>query len=145
MNIELLAVNKVNDALLYCPHLEPAIDSLDRIAFTDGHIDLHSETDQHTNQNFVGRVSVQVKGKTVSNLDSYKPTFSIETAALKAYAGTGGVLYFVVFMGKRGQSASAHYRILTPFFIEELLRGTKPKQKSKTVQLRKLPSRTEEI
>lgn len=145
MNIELKAVTKVNDLLLKCDHLEPAIDSLDRIPLTDGHIDVHSTPGSHANATFVGRVNVQVKGKIVQNLDNYKSNYSIETSALRGFSATGGILYFVVFMGNRGQKRKVHYAVLTPFRIQTLLAGIKTGQKMKTVPLKRLPAAPNEI
>lgn len=144
MNIEQKAVGKVNDAILDCDHLEPYIASIDRVPLTDGHIDIHS-SEEHTKTTFIGRVSVQVKGKTVKNLDLYNKTFPVERADLEGYHKDGGVLYFVVFMGVRGQSPKVHYKVLTPYGIDELLRSMKPGQKTKTITLRKLPADPDRI
>ncbi|ALD63110.1 hypothetical protein AFL94_03220 [Arthrobacter sp. LS16] len=144
MNIEQKAVGKVNDAILDCDHLEPYIASIDRVPLTDGHIDIHS-SEEHTKTTFIGRVSVQVKGKTVKNLDLYNKTFPVDRADLEGYHKDGGVLYFVVFMGVRGQSPKVHYKVLTPYGIDELLRSMKPAQKTKTITLRKLPADPDRI
>jgi len=139
MDIEQKAVGRVNDAILDCDHLKPYIASIDRVPLTDGHIDIHSSKD-HTKATFVGRVNVQVKGQTVKNLDRYSKTFPVKRVDLEGYHKEGGVLYFVVFMGERGQSPKVHYKVLTPYGIDELLRNMKPAQKSKTISLKKLPA-----
>lgn len=144
MNIEQKAVGRVNDAILDCDHLAPYIASIDRVPLTDGHIDIHSSA-EHTKATFVGRVNVQVKGKTVKNLDRYSKTYPVERADLEGYHKDGGVLYFVVFMGERGQSPKVHYKVLTPFGIDELLKNMKPAQKSKTISLKKLPAGSDRI
>ncbi len=139
MDIEQKAVGRVNEAILDCGHLKPYIASIDRVPLTDGHIDIHSSQD-HTKATFVGRVNVQVKGQTVKNLDRYSKTFPVKRVDLEGYHKEGGVLYFVVFMGERGQSTKVHYKVLTPYGIDELIRNMKPAQKSKTISLRKLPA-----
>lgn len=101
MNIEQKAVGRVNDAILDCDHLAPYIASIDRVPLTDGHIDIHSSA-EHTKATFVGRVNVQVKGKTVKNLDRYSKTYPVERADLEGYHKDGGVLYFVVLVKSRG-------------------------------------------
>lgn len=138
------AVNKVNAVILDCPHLAPYIDAQDRIPLTDGHIDIHS-SDNHTNASFVGRVSVQVKGKEVRNLDRFDRVFDVKKSALDAYRTEGGVLYLVVFMGRGGGSPKVYYNVLTPYGIDEMLSEMKPGQKTKRISLRKLSSVPERI
>lgn len=135
MNVELLAVNKISDLIASCPHLEPYIDLNDRTPLTDGHIHIHSSTERHTNENFVGRVDVQVKGRTTSKTPT---NFRIKRKDLEGYLNLSGVLYFVVSINKASRKRTALYALLNPFKLNGILRGMKPGQKDVAVPLKKL-------
>lgn len=135
MNVELLAVNKISDLIASCPHLEPYIDMNDRTPFTDGHIHIHSSTERHTNENFIGRVDVQVKGRST---DKKLTAFRIKRKDLEGYLSLSGVLYFVVSIDKKTRKRTALFALLNPFKINGILRDMKPGQKDVAVPLKKL-------
>jgi hypothetical protein len=63
LNIEGLAVSAETDILALCPDLHDQITVNDKTPVTDGHIDLY-KSGNHSNTNLIGRVFVQVKGRT---------------------------------------------------------------------------------
>lgn len=129
MNIEQLAVNEVNRLLESCDHLEPLIDANDRTPLTDGHISLYSDTsDNHSKENFLGRVDVQVKGKTLKD-PSRLQTYPVDRADLEGYGKMTGVLFFVVAIRRSDKKKQAYYSILSPFTIANILTEMKPSQK----------------
>lgn len=145
MNIEQLAVNEVNRLLESCDHLEPLIDANDRTPLTDGHISLYSDTsDNHSKENFLGRVDVQVKGKTLKD-PSRLQTYPVDRADLEGYGKMTGVLFFVVAIRRSDKKKQAYYSILSPFTIANILTEMKPSQKKKSLPFRRLPSTPENI
>lgn len=145
MNIEQLAVNEVNRLLESCDHLEPLIDANDRTPLTDGHISLYSDTsDNHSKENFLGRVDVQVKGKTLKD-PSRLQTYPVDRADLEGYLKMTGVLFFVVAIRRSDKKKQAYYSILSPFTIANILAEMKSSQKEKSLPFRRLPSSPEKI
>lgn len=145
MDIERAAVNEINRILEYCDHLLPDIDVNDRTALTDGHISLYGDTsDNHSKDNFLGRVDVQVKGQK-SGDPSKLPSYPVKRVDLEGYLKMTGVLFFVVAIRSRDKKKQAYYSILSPFTIANILTEMKPSQKQKSLPFRKLSSTPENI
>ncbi|MEO9246808.1 hypothetical protein ABDK96_03850 [Citricoccus nitrophenolicus] len=142
MTVEQIAVHKIKGLLLKCPHLDARIDENDRTPFTDGHIDIHSSTERHTNETFVGRVDVQVKGRST---EKKLKVFSIGRKDLEGYLKLSGVLYFVVSIDKKSGKRTALYALLNPFKIHGILRDMKPGQHEVSVPLKKLSNQPNAI
>lgn len=128
MNVEKAAVNKLESLLLECTHLDPYIDTNDRTPFTDGHIEIYS-SESREKRNFIGKVSVQVKGRTIPKSGKWGPSISISRVDLDGYLKDGGVLYFVVFIDPRTRTRKPFYTNLSPYRIRDILGNIPAAQK----------------
>jgi hypothetical protein len=135
-NIEKLAVNAVSDLIAKCASLDPLIDSNDKTPMTDGHVDIYGDP-KHSNATLLGRVPVQVKGRT-TNSTKLKPSFLIDRDTLRFFRNSGGGVYFLVQVRKDFESRVVFFVNLNPFRIDRMLRvQTKPG--SVSVAFEKLP------
>jgi hypothetical protein len=147
VDVENLAVGKITGMIGRCPHLKAFIDSGDKTPFTDGHIDLYGGLGQNKTE-FVGRVPVQVKGRTRSGKRKDQQSFSITRADLLGFQRNSGVLFFYVAMDRQGKQRTPYYAILSPFAIEGILRSVPTEQATIAVVFKKLrndPSAIERI
>ncbi len=94
MDVEELACSEVRRAFSRCRGVKTIIRSSDSTPFTDGHIDLY-KNDALKAEDHVGRVQVQVKGRTIKAGGLGRPSFRVRVVDLRAYLD-GGYLYFVV-------------------------------------------------
>jgi hypothetical protein len=141
-NIELLAVNAVSDLIARCSLLEAEIASNDKTPITDGHIDVYSNP-KHNNSTLLGRVSVQVKGRS-TNSTKQTPSFSIDRNTLKFFRNNGGGVYFYVQVRKDLETRIVFFVNLNPFRIDRML-NTKSKPASLSFAFQKLPEDPTEI
>lgn len=111
----------------------------DKTPLTDGHIDLYSALRQ-SNADWMGRVPVQVKGRTRQMSEGQPLTHPIARSDLLAYQKDSGVLYFVVAVDPTSTTLTSHYALLSPFAIDFILRGVPASQQQVSVALKKLPS-----
>lgn len=144
MDVESLAVSKVNTMIARCSHLKAFITVNDKTPFTDGYIDLYN-TIRQSKADWRGRVTVQVKGRTISARKGTPPAHSIPRADLLAYQMDSGVLYFVVTVHGKSSVCTPYYALLSPFRIAALLRGASGDQATVPVPLTRLPSAPKEI
>ncbi|MDT0116613.1 hypothetical protein Q9R20_06375 [Microbacterium sp. PRF11] len=143
MRVEILAVNEISNLVAGCQHLVPYIDSNDRTLLTDGHIDLHSGLRQ-SREDFVGRVSVQVKGQSRKRASQRLSTYRVPRVDLLAYQAGEGVLYFVVLIGPTPEERTAYYALLSPFAIAALLEKA-PAGSKVSVPLKEVPKDPAEL
>ena len=135
-NIEQLAVNAVSDLIAKCASLDPLIESNDKTPMTDGHVDIYGDP-KHSNATLLGRVPVQVKGRT-TNSTKLKPSFLIDRDTLRFFRNSGGGVYFLVQVRKDFGSRVVFFVNLNPFRIDRMLQvQTKPG--SVSVAFEKLP------
>lgn len=127
--IELLAVNCITDAFVYCNKLKPFIPIQDKEPVWDGHIYIN------TSKGTYSRIPTQVKGKLCKSLPK-KPSYPISILNLKNYKRDGGVLYFVVFIV--GNERHPHYASLAPLDLRRLIKQAKGNA-SISVHLEPLP------
>ena len=148
MNTELLAVNKVSDMISRCSRLAPRIDSNDKTPFTDGTIDIY-RSPSGSNKDFLGRVPVQVKGRTVQKKNKQKRRwglpYRIDRDHLDGHLRDSGVVYFVVDIDKDTGKRKTYYALLNPFKIQDMLATMPPEQKSTSFVLKPLPRDPDEI
>lgn len=137
VNIELLAVNAVSDLIARSLYLESNIASNDKTPITDGHVDVYGDP-QHKNSTILGRVPVQVKGRS-SNSTKQTPSFPIDRDTLKFFRSNGGGVYFYVQVRKDLEKTRVVFFVnLNPFRIDRMLnREAKPAAIS--VAFQKLP------
>lgn len=143
VDVEALAVAKIQAMIARCPHLKPFIASNDKTPFTDGHIDVYSGLGQKK-ADWLGRVSVQVKGRSHSGKQSAQISFSISRIDLLGFQRDSGVLYFYVAVDKRGR-CTPYYALLSPFTIEHFLNSAPATQGSISVLFKRFPNQPVEI
>lgn len=144
-NIETLAVSHVSTILASCPHLSPGIDKNDRTPFTDGHIDLHDATKDHSKSTFRGRVAAQVKGRALGSKRRKRSSYRLSRSDLEGYLKLRGVLLFVVTIHTPSNRYEIDYAILSSFTIRDYLTDLTPRQATTAVKLRPLPNDVGEI
>lgn len=144
--IEQFALSAVTDMVLRSPQLVTFVSQNDKTPVTDGHIDVHSGPEL-SNATLLGRVPVQVKGRTTGRKTKQKTSvsFSVERDVLRFFRTDGGGIYFYVPVSADGKKRTVFYAVLTPFKIDRLLRGKDPKQKSFTVRFERLPKDPSQI
>ncbi|WP_336649105.1 hypothetical protein [Microbacterium sp. MMO-10] len=134
MEVEELAVAKVQSMIARCPHLKPFITTNDKTPLTDGHVDVYRGLGRK-NSDWHGRVSVQVKGRTRSTKRKAELAFGISRTDLQAFQADGGVLYFYVAVNAKGKCVP-YYALLSPFTIEYYLRQVPEEQESISVSFK---------
>ncbi|WP_143553982.1 hypothetical protein [Serinicoccus sp. CUA-874] len=145
MDIEQLAVNQISDLISRCPRLRCYITVNDKTPFTDGHIDLYRDPARVSKDEFLGRVSVQVKGRTPFPRNRARPSIPIPRKDLNGYLRDRGVLYFVVYVDQSTGDRAPYYVNLSPFKIEALLGKAKPTTQKISARLTPLPSTPHEL
>lgn len=140
MDVELLAVNQISDMIARSSKLRPLIDHNDKTPFTDGHIDIYARPGSQAKEDFLGRVPVQVKGRTGLPKEGRKPAFSVSRSDLRGHLQNRGVLYFVVYIDPDSGKRDPYYATLSPFKIDELLREAPPKKRTVRVRMEPLPT-----
>lgn len=134
--IEEFAVNAVRNALLRTTHLAPYINQADKEPFWDGSIAIYKKESQ-TKDDYMGRVSTQVKGKEVAGIQKEEIKYSVKAVDLRGYLKDGGVIYFVVHLTKNGDEKRIYYNALTPVRLKNILSTLRGKQ-SKSLKFKQL-------
>ncbi|MGX7244727.1 DUF4365 domain-containing protein [Enterococcus quebecensis] len=137
IDIELLSITDLKKVITLNEYLLPYINENDKEPSWDGTIIIFNEKGKQK-KNLEGRVSVQVKGKASENLSEQTIKYAVEIVDLKNYLSDGGVIYFVIYINKLGESR-IYYAPLEPLKIRTYLSGTKKSQNTKTIQLKSLP------
>ena len=99
MDIEEIAVLAVrNEIVKYSDMLVAYIDTKEKTPMWDGYIYIYKPNSKYKKRNeFEGKIGVQVKGKTVTNLSKGNSKYQIEVDYLRAYQKEkNGVLVLVV-------------------------------------------------
>lgn len=136
--IETLSVNAVRDSIMMTDHLDQFIPDNDKEPFWDGAVYIY-ESNDHTKENFRGRMPVQVKGTENEDFSKDEISFPISTTDLRGYLADGGAIYFVVYIGAKGLTRKIYYIELTPIRIRIILDEAK-KQGKKSVKLKAFPN-----
>lgn len=144
MDIETLAIAEIERRIARCPHLKSFIAKNDKTPLTDGHVDLFKQTPQR-NSNWLGRVDVQVKGRSRPASQDDQRAYSIACADLRAFQSASGVLYFVGYVDPHTGDCDPYYALLSPFVIDAVLHKISDSQVSVSVRLRQVPSETERL
>lgn len=131
--IELLAVNAVEDYFTKIERINPMIPFADKEPSWDGFLYLYPD-DSMKKETMIGRIPVQVKGKTGEFVESL--SYPINTSDLRNYMREGGCIYFVVLINDR-QERKIFYRMLIPVELQNILKG-KEQQKSINVKMKPL-------
>jgi len=143
VDTEALAVAKIQGMVARCPHLKPFVASNDKTPFTDGHIDVYSALGQKK-ADWLGRVSVQVKGRARSGKRPAQIAFSVSRVDLLGFQRDSGALYFYVAVDRRG-NCTPYYALLSPFAIEHFLSTVPGEQASISIPFKRFPHQPAEI
>lgn len=134
--IEMKAVSAVKDFVIECNLLKPFFNEYDKIPEFDGEIYIYKDT-HHKNENLVGKVPVQIKGKTVKKLKN-KLKYPVSITSLKNYYNAGGVVFFVVQICD--SQKRIFYKSLEPLRIKNILKkATKENQQTISIEFDQIP------
>lgn len=137
MDIEEIAVQRVKREILKYDCLKDYINTNDKTPMWDGEIYIYKENSKYkANEDFRGKISVQVKGRKVTKIRSGKSKYSIDVEYLRAYQkDKKGVLLFVVEMTD-SENTQIYYANLLPVDLKEILERVKDNQKTVSIDIR---------
>lgn len=139
VDAEALAVSEIARLIGGCPNLKAYISTNDKTPFTDGYIDVYSAIRQ-SKDDWSGRVSIQVKGRSRPTKKGSLAKFPIERTDLLGYQKDAGVLYFVVTVDPKTMRCTAYYALLSPFAIEAILNRHPSSKQRISVPLKAFPT-----
>lgn len=137
MDIEVLATAAVKDSLSWTDRLVPFIPEKDKEPMWDGSVHVYATNDKR-NENDIGRVPTQVKGKVVSKFRS-DVKFDVPVCELKSYLREGGVIFFVVGISAKSEQKRIFYNSLLPYDLVRLIEEA-GQQVSKRIKLVPFPT-----
>ena len=138
--IELLAVNAVEDFFAKIKRINPMIPLADKEPSWDGFLYLYSD-DSMKKDSLIGRIPIQVKGKQGEFVESL--SYPVKTSDLRNYMREGGCIYFVVLINDK-QERKIFHRMLTPVELQNILKGHE-QQKSINVKMKPLDGRDDDV
>ena len=144
--IEQWGVDAVANALSVTDTLQRFFKENDKTPLWDGEIFIY-KNNGWKNENFIGKVSVQLKGKLATKEELSKEIISypVGIVNLENYKKNGGTIYFVTQINKRNTSQKVvYYETLTPQKISTYIKG-KEQQESCTIKLKRLPKNKYDI
>ena len=101
--IENISVSKLKMVLMLNDYLSPFINEGDKEPSWDGNIYLYNKKGKKK-KDIKGRVSIQVKGEEKSITKKNEIKYPVSVVDLRNYLSDGGVIYFVVYVDKQGNS-----------------------------------------
>ncbi len=132
--IEQFAITELKRKLLQVKNIDPYISEGDREPFFDGHIYVYKSNDIK-NENYLDRIPIQIKGRTVSSVSKTKIKFGISDEQINAYLSSEGIMFFVVqFERNNDRKSKIYYSILLPFELKNI-----KKSNQKTFELKQFP------
>lgn len=143
MDIEEIAVQRVKREILKYDCLKDYINSNDKTPMWDGEIYIYKENSKYkANEDFRGKISVQIKGHKVNKIKSGNSKYSIDVEYLRAYQkDKKGVLLFVVEMTD-SENTQIYYANLLPVDLKEILERVKENQKSVSIDIRQIKEKS---
>ena len=141
-DIEKIATAAVRVALIKSKYLEPYIPDDSTEPSWDGSVHIHSKQDK-TKKSFMGKVDTQVKGTLQNDFSLTQIKYDVSVDDLKAYASSGGTIYFVVYINSECQT-KIYYNTLTPVKLYEILKNCK-NQEDKRIILDELPNKNRDV
>ena len=147
VNVELEATMALKTLIMRNPYLQPFIDENDRTPIWDGYVYVYSDKNpNHPKKSFVGRVPMQVKGKTVDTTFDDTIKYRVKKEDLNAYEKDGGVIFIVVLIKKHSDEIQTqiYYKELLPFDLARV-RGELEDNKSCNLDFEKIPMGDEEL
>lgn len=143
MDIEKLATTRITQMVAKCSHLKSFIADNDKTPLIDGQIFVYSSEVQ-SNANYEGRVDVQVKGQKLKGDMKVPRRFPIKKTELAGHLKSNGVLYLVVYVNPKNGDEIAHYILLNPFRIQQIIKDMGSQQTVK-IETKPLSSDCNEI
>lgn len=137
-DIEGSAVRAVQHLLDSCSQLRGEIKEGDRTPITDGFIDRYRVAGSSKRSDIIGRVAVQVKGKSHQNKKRFAAKsipYPIETEVLQFFRDNGGGVYFCVLVHPETGQERVFARTLIPYVLNRMINKMSPGQKSLSVKL----------
>lgn len=123
VDIENRAVSSIICYLSKCRYITPYVALNDKEPVWDGKLYLYKKAPKN-NQNLIGNIPCQVKGRYVKNLTNKQTIkYSISTENLRLYLADGGVAFFVILMNDNIQKI--FYNLLAPIDIKRYLNQAK--------------------
>lgn len=144
IDIEVMATSAVKKAIARTDYLVPVIADKDKEPLWDGHIYAYGDG-LKSNDSYIGRAPVQLKGKIVKDCNEEKITYPISISNLKGYRLDGGIIYFVVIMEETGDNETIFYVNLLPYVINNYIKMAEPNQKTVSVTLKRFPKEKNEV
>ena len=142
--IENISVSKLKMVLMLNDYLSPFINEGDKEPSWDGNIYLYNKKGKKK-KDIKGRVSIQVKGEEKSITKKSEIKYPVSVVDLRNYLSDGGVIYFVVYVDKQGNS-KIYYCAMEPLRIQDFLKELKREsQKTKSIAFRALPDDKEKV
>ena len=143
LKIERMAINAIDTLITdCCPLLVANVATNDKTPLTDGDISIYSKS-EIKNENLIGKVPVQVKGKTFANIPM-PLTYTIKVNDLRHYLNSGGILYFVVAINGKHEKV-IYYASLSVVKIQNTLSKLESSQKSIAIRFSKFPTDRDRI
>lgn len=143
--IEELAITFLKEIFLDSDFIKTSFAEGDKKPLVDGDISIYQDK-RWRNEDLIGTIPVQIKGKTVKNISPKSPSFALKKDYLEGLKNIGGVLLLVVFAERSNRTnRKAFYAHLFPFQIENLLREMKYGKKQKSIPLKELPNDPEKL
>lgn len=120
--IEGLAVTKIyNIAMQPGTTIQANIPTNDKGVSFDGHIEVYKDHFMKVNS-LLGRVPVQVKGKTVKSFSPMQAKYSVKVDDLKNYYREGGAIFFVCEINSSNNDVEVFALILLPLDLRPLIK-----------------------
>ncbi len=139
---EVIATSQFKQKIAETEFLAPYVNDKDKEPIWDGSVHVYSATDKRVEHD-IGRVPVQVKGRTVKKLPKDKITFDETHSNMVNFRNEGGVLYVVVKITPDNQK-KMYYAKLMPFYINQLLSIYKDRKRVK-FPLKLFPTDTKKV
>ena len=138
--IEQWGVDAIANVLSETSTLRRFLKENDKTPLWDGAVLIYKDNNWE-NENIIGTVSVQAKGRLATRKELAKDSisYSVEIVALANYQKNFGTIYFVTLINKQKiQNKSVYYETLTPRKIRSYIKG-KEHQETCTIKLNRLP------
>jgi hypothetical protein len=118
-DIENAAIRAVEDSSYF---IKSFLNSGDKEPVWDGNIYFYKTENRKSNDQILGKIETQVKGREVQVFSEKELSYDISVNDLKLYRKDKGIIFFVVEV-KENRSTKIFYKILLPLDIDEILKG----------------------
>lgn len=133
--VEKKAVKVVSDYIDKCSFLDSVINYNDKTQIWDGDIFVY-DCYENKKSDFIGRIPVQVKGRSSESLELKDASFSIERATIEAFRKDGDCFFFFVKINE--DEAKIYYRYFSVSDSDSLLESQRNK-KNISIKFQSIP------